>query len=145
MRKAIRSLSEWDIWMRIISGERFYHYIGYIDKIYHDYVRGLYIDKKFNEPYDPSYDMQVIGGEIQNKRMIQEVLSKVYLEQIDKVIDDFFESGCKYKKGSRTWINLKLSLSLSLYHKKMVTYHLNEEQSMYLRVLLVKFYDKVKI
>lgn len=134
-----------DLWMRIIDGERFSRYLGYINKIYHDYFRGYYIDKKYNEPYDPSYDMKVIGGEIDNPRRFQEIINKIYLERIESVIDDFFESGCKYAYGSRAWINLKLSLTLSLYRQTLVNYHLTSDQFAYLKILIVRFHDKVKV
>lgn len=134
-----------DLWMRIIEGERFTFYIGYLSKIYHDYFKGYYIDKRYNEPYDPSYDMRVIGGEINNPKRFQEVIDKIYLEQIESVINGFFESGCKYRKGTRAWINLKLSLTLSLYRQTIVNYHLEPDQFAYLKILLVKFHEKVKV
>lgn len=134
-----------DLWMRILEGERFTYYLGYLDKIYHDYFKECYIDKRYNEPYDPSYNMKVIGGEINNLKRYQEVIDKVYLEQIESVISNFFEFGCKYKKGTRAWINLKLSLTLSLYRKTIVNYHLTTDQFAYLKMLLVKFHEKVKV
>lgn len=134
-----------DIWIKILSGERYNRYIGYLNKTYHDYFRDYYIDKKYSEPYDPSYDMKVIGGEIDNPQRFLEVIDKLYLEQIELIVDDFFESGCKYTYGSRAWVNLKLSLVLSMYRQELVNYHLTSDQFAYLKILIVRFHEKFRV
>ena len=72
------------------------------------------------------------------------VLNKLYLKDIGKIIDKVMEESCKYKYQSKEYLNLKLSLMVSILRNSKFEFHLSQEQSFYLKLLIVAFYEEVK-
>lgn len=133
-----------DLYMRILDGEDFSYFLGYLDKIYKEYLDKFYEGYKNQVQFDPSID---VNHEILGNPTVFDYYrlnNQVYLKEIYRVIDELMDETCKYKRQTKEYLNLKLSLVLSLIRGEVTCFHLEPDQSLYLRLLIVKFYSKVK-
>lgn len=133
-----------DMFMQIINGEKIDYYLGYLDKIYRPYFKDYYDSRKYLEPYDPSLDGKRVLRRFTTTQDYSKVVNKVYFEEVDKIIDQVMEKCCKYRKGTSTYLNLKLSIILSLRSGSLVPFHLSKEESFYLRILVISLYRKIR-
>lgn len=129
--------------MKILSGDTISYYLGYLEKKHKEYFREYYSVTRFNEPYDPYYDDIKSDNVSANFIEFDRTLSRIYLDDVSKIVDKVFDN-CKYLYNSTEFINLKLSLVLSLVKDEIVTFHLDEEHYVYLRLLIILFYSEVK-
>ena len=143
-REDISFMIAGDLYMRIVNGEDFSYFLGYLEKIYKEYLEKFYEGYKNQVQLDPSID---VNHEILGNPTVFDYYrlnNKVYLKEIYRVIDELMDESCKYKRQSRDYLNLKLSLVLSLLREEITNFHLGPEQTFYLKLLIVKFYSKVK-
>lgn len=132
-----------DIYMKILSGDEIEYYLGYLERKHKEYFREYYRMSRFNEPYDPTYDDSKVQ-EVQDYRDYENrALNKVYLQNVDRIIDKLLRNS-KYKYNSKSYINLKLSLALSLLNDRIVVFHLSKEEEEYLKFLTILFYNEIK-
>lgn len=134
-----------DIFMRVIEGEDFNYFLGLLEKIYRSYVTLYYVDNKTEYlTFDASVDTQrtVYGHSTTYEYAC--CANKMYLEEISSVVTKVMESSCKYRKGTPVYLNLQLSLMLSVLRGRLTTFHLQPEHEYYLKLLLVNFYSRVK-
>lgn len=134
-----------DVYMSILSGVDITYFLGYFEKKYKEYFKEYYRNTRFNEPYDPSYDeIKLNKLLVSSTEEFNKIIDKVDLSNINKIIDKVFSS-CKYNKNSKFYLNLKLSLVLSLIRNDISSFHLNHELDEYLRLLVILFYNELKI
>ena len=133
-----------DLFMRLIQGEDFSYFLGYLDKIYKEYLDKFYEGYKDHVPFDPSIDAnhEILG----NPSVFDyyRLNNEVYLKEIYRVVEQLMDEACKYRRDSKEHINLRLSLVLSLIRGEVTSFHLEPEHTFYLKLLVVKFYNKVK-
>lgn len=135
-----------DLFIKIRDGETINYFLGYLERKYHEYFKEYYRFSRFNEPYDPSYDDSRSSQSEKAEGDLKEVLTKVYLSDIGKVVDNVFEESCKYVYNSAPYINLKVSALLTLIRNGEITdFHLNEFQRNYLRLLVVRLYSEIQL
>lgn len=134
-----------DLYIQLINKElNVEYYLGYLDKIYHSYVRDFYGESLDELPFDPSID---VNAEILGHPSTYDFVyarDKIYLQDIGKVIEYFLDRTCKYSEMS-VYNNLEISLLLSVLRGRLVNFRLTDEQFIYLRLLVVRFYQEVKV
>ena len=132
-----------DLYMKILSGDEIEYYLGYLERKHKEYFKEYYRMSRFNEPYDPSYDDSKLQ-EVQDYRNYENrTLNKVYLQDVNLIIDKILEKS-KYRHNSKSYVNLKLSLALSLLNDRVVAFHLSKEEEEYLKFLTILFYNEIK-
>lgn len=134
-----------DLFMKISSGEEIIYYLGYLERKYKEYFKEYCDVTRFNEPYDPSLDDKKVVNLDDQLRPFDQTLNRVYLSNIYLIIDKIFDEKCKYRYNSYIFINLKVSLILSLLRDEITPFHLNSEQTEYLKILVVLFYNELKL
>lgn len=132
-----------DIYMKLLEGETVDYFLGYFDRKYKEYFREYYESEKYDIPFDPSLDEYMSLGQNFGVQDFHNAINKLYLEDIERVVDKVMEK-CKYVKCSSAYINLKLSLMISILRNELTTFHLDEGQSLYLKFLIVAFYEEIK-
>lgn len=134
-----------DLYMDILEGVEITFFLGYLDKIYKNYVSKFYEGIQGQVPFDPSIDAnQVILGNPSTYDYVY-ARNKIYLEDIQRVVDKVMEDTCKYKPWTPAYSNLKISLMLSILRDEFVSFHLQPEQEFYLKLIIVQFYQEVKV
>ena len=133
-----------DIYLKIINGEDINYFLGYFDKKYKEYFKDYYESGRYTEPYDPSINDKEVLRRSSGSQEFSKVINKLYLKDIGKIVDKVMEKSCKYKYQSKEYLNLKLSLMISILRNTKFEFHLNQEQSFYLKLLIVAFYEEVK-
>lgn len=134
-----------DIFMRIYNGETFTYFLPYLDRVYLRYILNYY---NVNSPEifvrDITDDM-VANVYLTNptNQDYHIVCEKMYLEHINQVVDIVMKNS-KYKEGFLPYLNVKLSLVLSLYRGYPCYFHLSPEQADYVKFLVINFYNHVK-
>ena len=143
-REDISFIIAGDLYMRILDGEEFSYYLGYLEKIYREYLCKFYEGYNNHLPLDPSIDAnhELLGSPTLFD--YYRLNNQIYLKEIYRVIDELMDETCKYKPQTKEYLNLKISLILSLIRGETSFFHLGEEQKFYLKFLVVKFYDKVR-
>lgn len=133
-----------DMFLSISQGIKINYYLGYLEKVYKDYLRDFYTHSKDELPIDPSIDVnhELLGNPSTYDYV--EARNKIYLEDIGKVIDQVMEN-CKYSSLTLSFINLKVSLILTILNDKPTAFHLSPEEEFYLGLLVTKFYEEVKV
>lgn len=132
-----------DMYMKIYAEHVTYnHYLGYLNSVYKRYIQ------KYREEISTSLSYEEIAGTaLLNKTVIENPFSKinnkVYLEDINTIIDKLMSRFCKYDAWSCAFNNLKLSLILTILRGEETSFHLNAEQSAYLGLLISKFKEEV--
>lgn len=132
-----------DVYLSIISGTDITYFLGYFEKKHKEYFQEYYRNTRFDEPYDPSYDDIKLNKPLSSSGEFNRIIEKVDLSNVNKIIDKVFNS-CKYNKNSKFYLNLKLSLTLSLVRDNISSFHLNPELNEYLKLLIVLFYNEIK-
>lgn len=133
-----------DIFMKIINGEDISYYLGYLEKVYRKYAHQYYKDNSSEIiEYDDSTNVEELLYGYRSSYAYEYIGNKLYLENIGKVIDQIMYQSCKYDPESSAFNNLKLSLILSILRNQEVSFHLNHEQTFYLKMILTNFYDKI--
>ncbi len=136
-----------DIYLDILNGRPFKQYLSYVSTVYHKYLRECY-DKNIIRQLN--YDDIIAYKEREHERIathsqeIHNTESKVYLENISNTIDRVLHYSCKYDENTAAYINLKMSLMLSLYRGYLVYFHLTKEQEFYLKLIVTNFYNTIK-
>lgn len=133
-----------DIYIKIVAGEDINYFLGYFDKKYKEYFKDYYEVERYTEPYDPSLNDKEIWRRSEGSQDFSKVLNKLYLKDIGRIVDKVMEESCKYKYQSKEYLNLKLSLMVSILRNSKFEFHLSQEQSFYLKLLIVAFYEEVK-
>lgn len=132
-----------DIFLKIVNGVEINYLLGYFERWYKGYFRQYYEPEKYDVPYDPSkIDLSLRTYEGSQK--YDEIVSKEYLRNISLVVNDVMERVCKYRYNSPAYINLKLSLLVTLRRGTIFSFHLTEEQTQYLKILRTAFYEEVR-
>ena len=134
-----------DIFLKIIDGADMTYYLGYLERIYRDYLREekAYLSKTF--PFEEVYEHTEIPELIIPPISLKDAANEIYLKKINQVIERIMKKCCKYRQRSKEYLNLKLSLVLSILRDTRTYFHLEEEQIVYLDFLLVRLYDELKV
>lgn len=134
-----------DIFLKIIDGADMTYYLGYLERIYRDYLREekAYLSKTF--PFEEIYEHTEIPELIIPPISLKDAANEIYLKKINQVIERIMKKCCKYRQRSKEYLNLKLSLVLSILRDTRTYFHLEEEQVVYLDFLLVRLYDELKV
>lgn len=132
-----------DLFLKIIEGEEISNFFGLLDKEHRKYFTEYYEREKYIEPYDITMDPRILN-ESSFENDFAKVNNKIYLEDINKVINEVMDKSCKYKPWTVEYNNLKVSLALSILRRKKVNFHLNLECEYYLNILIASFYNEVK-
>lgn len=132
-----------DIFMKIVEGSDFSYFLGYLEKVYRSYIESFYEFSRNEISIDLISEST---GALYNKsshKKYSEINNRVYLEEVGRVVDELMDETCKYVRGSSSYLNLKISLYLSILRKREINFHLSGEEFLYLRLLVIRFYDKV--
>ena len=131
-----------DIFLRITEGEYFSYILGFLEKIYRGAVYSYYGDTSIiSLDATDSPDLLLGTSSIAEYNM---VLNKIYLSDILSVIDKVMEGSCKYRVDSSAYLNLKVSLLLSLIRGEVSGFHLTPDQLCYLKLIIPSFYNQIK-
>jgi len=131
-----------DLYFKITKGFDCDHIFGYLEKIYHNYISRFY--RSLREVI--SLDTSDLTKDIIYNRSFtdyEDAINKVYLSDISKVVDHVMENSCKYKIGSKSYENLKISLIISMIRGKEFSFHLDNEQEFYLKLIITNFKNHV--
>lgn len=131
-----------DIFLKIVQGEDINHFLGYFEHYYKGYFRSYYDSEKYGTLQDPlnSHIMTNISSTSEYRK----VLNKQYLTEIEKVIDTVMNESCKYRYDSKAYLNLKISLVLSLIKGVNVNFHLDPEQLSYLKLMRAAVQESIR-
>lgn len=152
-KKACKSINDYkdisyllagDMYLNIINGTRYNYYLGYLEKVYLRYVLQYYADNfepdivHIEDPIDLEYLMDYTS----NPQEYDEVCDKCYIERIHTVVDQVMLQSCKYDPNTAAYLNLKLSLVISLLRDAPCYYHLLPEHQFYLNMIIKNFQSK---
>lgn len=134
-----------DIYLSITQGTRYNYYLGYLEKIYMRYVLQYYSENSDPEIFyteDPldALSLSDYTYQVEEYNMI---CDRVYLKDIGKLVEQVMNQSCKYDPNSLVFLNLKLSLLLSLLRREPVYYHLQPEHQFYLTMIIKNFQSKI--
>ena len=134
-----------DVYMKILGGEKIGYFLGYLEKVYRKYAQQYYKDHSSEFIYyDDSDDFADTVFNQFSHYDYDCVNNKIYLEKIWKVIDQVMASSCKYDRMSRAYLNLRLSLVLSLLRGRETCFHLEPDQKFYLKFIMTNFCSIIK-
>lgn len=133
-----------DTFMKIRDGETYSYILGYLERIYKGYIRDHYQNSTDVISLDSSDRAHDIFGWSTAMYDFNKLDNKIYLERFDSIIDEVMEDSCKYKIGSTSYLNLKLSLVLSLIRDQVSPFHLSSEETFYLRLIIPNVYARIK-
>lgn len=133
-----------DVYMKILQGDEIEYFLGYFEKKYREYFKDYYEVEKYMVPFDPILDDPVYFKQLSGTKDYSESLNRVYLEKIERVIDKVMEKGCRYPYNSYEYLNIKLSLMISLLRGEVFRFHVGVEEEFDIKMLIVSFYEKVK-
>lgn len=133
-----------DMYMQLLNGETFNYYLGYLEKIHRKYAQQYYKDHSSEFIYfDDSDNFNDLVGDL-GSYDYNYIDDKIYLEEIWRTIDIVMNNSCKYDRMSKGYLNLRLSLVLSLLRGEETHFHLEPDQKYYLRLILTNFNSIVK-
>ena len=144
-REEIASTMAGDIYMRMYKGEKFTYLLSFINKVHKHYVFNMYEQyRKLNiTPSEYEEAMTVMDMSGFSEPGFRAVES-VYLENIGTVIEQILKESCKYRLDSYIADNIRISMALSILRGRLVVFHLTEEQSEQLPLLITAFIAKVR-
>lgn len=134
-----------DMYLSIINGTRYNYYLGYLEKVYLRYVLQYYADNfepdivHIEDPTDLEYLMDYTS----NPQEYNEICDKCYIENIKTIVDQIMIQSCKYDSDTTAYLNLKLSLVVSLIRDTPTYYHLLPEHQFYLNMIIKNFQSKI--
>lgn len=135
-----------DFYLKIVDNNPVKAYLGYLNKSWRRYVSEYYRYER--EVIDTTEDnfLSYVKKDLFGEYSVVDFMNTenvIYLEKIQKTIEYVMETSCKYDHDSAVYINLELSLILSLLRGEEVYFHLNKEQEFYLKLLLASLQARI--
>lgn len=134
-----------DLYLKFINEEKTPDYLlGYLAKAYQNYAHEYYDENSGALGQIPVEEIRTtVLSPNSYSYEVNCVNSKVYLQEIVRVIDEIMMNSCKYDPNSVAFMNLKLSLILTVLKEELTPFHLNQEQVFYLNLIYINFKNKI--
>lgn len=134
-----------DLYLKFINEEKTPdHLLGYLARAYQSYAHEYYDENSGALGQVPVEEIRTtVFSPSSYSYEVNCVNSRVYLQEIVRVIDEVMMNSCKYDPNSVAFMNLKLSLILTILKGEITSFHLNQEQTFYLNLIYTNFKNKI--
>lgn len=145
--KEVAQMMAEDLYLKAYNGKPVYSWLGYISISYIAYIKAWRKDSRSEiidaiERPDVAEKLVEMCVSKDTSNSYNTVLSDVYIDQINNVIDNILEDS-RIEVFSSKCLNYKASLQLSLQRGKFVSYRLSEGDINYCSMLYKKLYNKI--
>ena len=137
-----------ELYIKLLNGGSIISWLGYISKSYHAYIRmwrKIYCSEIINASDNLELAEAIVsmGASIDNNFEYQRIADRDYIMSIPVVVDEVLRNS-RYIKGTKEYINARLSLLLSICSEKYISYGQSEGNKLYTGMLLAVIRDKIE-
>lgn len=133
-----------DMFMKIYQGDKIDYYLGYLEKVYRPYAHRYYDENDVERiNVEDVTDRDSYKRSLYGSNDYDTIISKLFLEEMEDIINEVMLQSCKYDPSGPAFLNLKLSLVLSLIKGEEVYYNLSPDQKFYLKLIIANFHNKI--